>query len=252
MEVSLCAVLLFSVLLTTVSSLTTTTPKPNVNCSTWRSQVNEYGPRVFMVGDRSFVVPNSVDEIQDVTCPRIKEAGERLRDIFKSCLRPFPRTLAALVIRRARRTMRTKCNDRKEKALIMHHLSCLRPADKIGLFHDVIDEYSRQLVHIQGNVAPKNMLDVACCMYIDGRKHTREIARRFCDAEAVTYAVKLIDDLMQEAMDLACSTYIRNNDKCIAVKARDPLPSSFDPAFQPKDSFLLNLIDLLTMIGDNE
>lgn len=203
-----------------------------------------------MLSDRSFAVPRNMREIETVTCPRLKDAADNLKDVFKSCLRPFPKTIAGLAIRGARMTMKEKCASLKDKEFIIRHLACVQDQTRLDLLHDVLDDYGNKLLYMQNSIPPERMLGSCCCVYGEARKDIRDIASKYCALDGVAYAEKLIDDMLQDALDLACSAYLDEPQKCIQIKDQDPIPQSFNSTTRSKNSFLLTLIDLLTLVAD--
>lgn len=246
--------MLFSLFLTMSVSLVASSParsgSPAADCSEWRNQVNKYGAQVFMLGDRNFTVPKDVAEIDAVTCPRLKEAADGLKDVFRSCLRPFPKTVAGLAIRGARKAMKDRCGSQKEKETIIKYLACVRPQERLDLLHEIMEDISNKLLYAQKNVPLDRMLGLGCCVYHDLRQFARETASKFCTPDAVKYTDELIDEMLQEALDIACASFAKDEHKCTAIKKRDPFPEHFNATTRAKDTFLLTLLDVLTAIAD--
>ena len=203
-----------------------------------------------MLGDRAFRVPLDLQELDTVTCPRLRESSERLRDIFKRCLQPFPKTIGGLVIRGARKQIRLKCGDAREKDFIIRHLSCIRPQERINQFHDIIDMYNRKLVFVRENIGNDAKLEFACCMYVALRQEIIDKASSYCESSAVDYAIKLVDDAFKEAIDMACSAFQQNDSKCAGVQQRHPVNVTAQSKMDSQ-AFILPLLDVLTAVGDN-
>ena len=220
-------------------------PSTAINCTNWEETISVYGVRVFMLGDRSFVIPRNLTEIDTVTCPRLLGASDSLKSVVRSCLQPFPKTIAGLAIRGSRKTIKAKCNDMAEKQFIIKHLSCLRPSNRIDQLHDIIDLYNRKLVYIRDSIPVNKKLDLLCCHYFVGRKAIIDTSRRFCPQAAVDYAVSIVDDMFKEALDIACAGYQQNESKCNGTELPVTMTSK-----KETDAFLLPLIQVLTAIGD--
>ena len=224
--------------------------KSGFNCSNWEETVNVYGTRVFMLGDRELQLPKSVHEMEFITCPRLMEASDKLKDVIKYCFKPFERTIAGMLIRGTRKTIKSKCTVLQERQFIVKHLSCIREQSRFDLFHDVIDMYNRKLMFIRDNVADSAKLDLTCCHYIEARKEIASTAKQFCPPIAVAYALDMVDDMMREALDVACSTYQHDASKCKPVMRGTPLSVS---VASPKENiaFLVPLIKVLAAVGQH-
>ena len=223
------------------------------NCSSWRSIVNEFGTQVFLLGDRGLRVPADLRQLDTITCPRLRIASERIKDVLKACLRPFPKTVAGLMVRGARRQIRIRCGDLRDRQAIVHHLSCLRQPGRLGRLHDLMDLYNRKLVYLRDNVTAERMLDLTCCHYFKLRSELIAAATGFgCNAEAVRYLTTLLDEMLRDAIDVACSAFQQDPDggKCAPVLRRTPLPVT-SASRKETDAFLLPLIEVLTSVGDN-
>lgn len=235
--------------LISVSVIYCRSPASSTNCTNWEDSINLYGAQVFLLGDRSFVIPRTISEMESVTCPRLLDAGDKLKDIVKSCLRPFPKTIAGLLIRGSRRVMRAKCNDQKEKEFIIRHLSCIRPLNRIDQLHDVIDMYNRKLIYIRDTVPVASKLDLTCCHYFAAKKEMIAVARKFCPQIAVDYAIGIVDDMMKESLEVSCGPYLSDESKCAPVITKTPVPVTMNSK-KETDAFLLPLINVLTAVGD--
>lgn len=223
-----------------------------VNCSDWESVVNKYGARVFMMGDRSLRIPASVQELEATTCPRLYEASDRLKDVIRSCFKPFTRTMAGLLVRGTRASIKKRCSDPAERAVVVQHLSCVQHQQDLDQFHDVVDSFTRKLVYIRDHVKDSQKLDLTCCHYMDVRRGIVAVARKFCPAPAVQYTATMMDDMMREAIELACSSYQRDSDKCLLLMKQTPIRLKARDAKHREGTFLLPLISVLSSVADHD
>lgn len=224
--------------------------KSGFNCSNWEKTINIYGTRVFMIGDRDLQLPQTVSEMESVTCPRLMEASDKLKDVIKYCFKPFERTIAGMLIRGTRKTIKSKCTDDQEKQFIVKHLSCIREQSRFDLFHDILDMYNRKLIFIRDNIPDGDKLDLTCCHYMEARKEIQSTAKKFCPPVAVSYALNMVDDMMREALDVACSAYQHDASKCKPIMRGNPLQVSMR---SPKENpaFLVPLIKVLAAVGQH-
>lgn len=244
--------IVFTIMWMAVTSVTCkpASGKSGFNCSNWEETINVYGTRVFIIGDRDLQLPRSVTEMELTTCPRLLEASDKLKDVIKYCFKPFERTIAGMLIRGTRKTIKSKCTVPQEREFIVKHLSCIRDQSRFDLFHDVIDMYNRKLIYIRDNVPDGNKLDLTCCHYMEARKEIASTAKKFCPPVAVQYALDMVDDMMREALDVACSTYQHDASKCKPVMKGNPLSVSMR---SPKENiaFLVPLIKVLAAVGQH-
>ena len=216
-----------------------------VNCTDWRTTVDLYGARLFMIGDRVFQFPKTMQQLEETVCPRLTEAGEQLKDVMKACLKPFPKTVAGMITRGARKVNRADCNVQKEKEAFVQKLACMQPRAHIDELHEVVDKFTVKLSVIKRSVPDDKKIDVTCCEYLKTKRAIEESVQSHCPAESVSFTMGLVDGMLQEAVDFLCSQYLRDGSKCLPLLAAHPA------TVRPEDkkeglSFMLPLIDVLT------
>jgi hypothetical protein len=220
---------------------------PPINCTNWRNIVDVHGARIFMLGDRGFHVPRTVSEMETVTCPRLIEAGDKIKGVLKSCLKPFPKTVAGMILRGTRKVTRENCSNATVKAEIVRHLRCVRDDNRIDQFHDVMDKMAKQLYMIKTKVPVEKMIDVSCCAYIARKADLEANLKKFCPPASTTYALDMVDRMMREAMDFVCGQYQQDAGKCAIIEKKYP----FNEKENRKDtlSVLIPMLDVMTEIG---
>lgn len=239
------------VILPALATLTFTAAAPpprSINCTDWRNIVDVYGARIFMLGDRGFHVPKNLIDMENKTCPRMIEAGDRIKGVLKTCLKPFPKTVAGMILRGTRKVTRENCNSSEEKAAIVRHLSCIKDGNKIDKLHEVMDKMNKQLCLIKRTVPVDKMIDACCCAYIARTNELESVTRSFCPPSSVNYAMKLVDRMFKEANDFICSQYQQDTRKCIAIEKAYPLNVTKDTR-KENVSVLIPMLDVLTEIG---
>ena len=220
----------------------------HVNCSNWRNIVDHYGSRIFMVGDRGFHIPKDLHEMDTITCPRLIEASDRIKDVLKTCLKPFPRTVAGMIVRGTRKVARLNCNDPKEKADVVNHLRCVLGGNKIDKFHDIMDRFTKKLHVIRHSVPTDKKIDVTCCEYLREKDALEAATMQFCPTPSVRYAMDLVDRMMREAIEFVCFQYQQDSSKCVPVFKANPVNVTTESKKESL-SFLLPLLDVLTAVG---
>lgn len=235
---------------TSAAGLVDSAPSPShINCSNWRHTVDHYGARVFLVGDRGFHIPRNLQEMDNITCPRLVEANDKIKDVLKTCLKPFPRTVAGMIVRSTRKVTKMSCTDGKEKAAVVSHLSCLLGGNKIDKYHDIMDTFIKKLAVIKRKVPTEKQIDVVCCEYLVGKDDLEAVTKQFCPPASVTYAMNLLDRMMKEAMDFVCFQYQQDARKCLPVHTSHPLNVTAEGGRKESLSVLLPLLDVLTAVG---
>lgn len=202
-------------------------------------------------GDRSLVLPKTVQELETDLCPLLLEASDKIKSGIRNCLDPFPKTVAGLVVRGTRKVIRKQCSDEQQKKDIVRHLVCLQDKSRLDQMHDVVDMFNRKLVIIGSDAVPINKrLDVLCCSEPVLIKDLLKVFQQWpdCKPEGIAWALKLVNDMLKDALDLACSTYQSSPDKCTAVLESTPLNVTIQ---SPKnnDAFFVPLIHVLSTIS---
>ena len=217
------------------------------NCSDWRHTIDVYGTRVFMLGDRAFEFPQNVQQLETLTCPRLLQATERVKHVIRSCLKPFAKTVAGMIVRGARKVNRGNCNEASSKAAIVSQLKCMQDKSRVGKLHDVVDVFTRWLHVIRRTVPDDEKIDVTCCRYLDTKRQLEAVFKQLCAPSSVSFSMNMVDEMLREAVDFMCSQHQKHASKCQAVLQAHPVSlSQGSSGRKPSLSFLLPLIDVLT------
>lgn len=240
MKSVICCFLLLSAASSVVHSV-------SPNCTDWRTLVDDYGVRIFMLGDREYTVPISVEDTENRMCPRLTEASEKVKGVLKSCLKPFPKTVAGMITRGARKENRMTCSDPEKKSAFVTQLRCIR-GSKIVPFHDAVDKYIKKLSEIGRRTPDNKKIDVVCCEYQILRKEIEDKAKRVCTPASVTFLMRMVDGMLREALDFLCYRYQNDNNLCKPIIQEFGV--SVPTGEQENKSFLLPLIDVLTAAGE--
>lgn len=222
-------------------------PSSSAECANWESDLDRDGATLFLLGDRSLKIPATMEELNTGLCPSLMNAGNGLRNIVKKCLSAFPKTVAGLAIRGTRLTIKNRCTTESEKVRIIRYLRSIRSQENLDRLHDVADTFHREM-QVMNSMVSDNKLSILCCSYVQMREDMESVASQFFDAEGLTYFLNLVDEMLREALDLACSQYNADHSKCIPVRAENPLNVTMDSKLEEK-SFFLPLVRVLTSLS---
>jgi hypothetical protein len=210
---------------------------------------------LFLVGDRSLVVPSSLQEVSDNFCPKIQENIEKIREIARSCLRPFPKQLVGVMLFAIKRVNREICSSKQEKDFIVQHLSCVRDQNKMEQVHVLMDDFVKFAHYVHSNVSDTNKkIPFICCQYLQLMQDLDKRLSNWCKREAIDYVINMIDKMMSDCTDMICPQYVKPGSltapdgKCRRFMTNNPVP--LNPKVKsPTLSMLPPLIDIFTEMG---
>lgn len=203
-------------------------------------------------GDRDLILPRTLEQMETELCPRLLEAGDKLKTVVRKCLDPFPKTVAGMLLRGNRNVIKTNCrNSESEKNAVIENFVCIRNQSRLDQLHDVVDLFNRKLVFIgSDDSATSRRLDLTCCHAQVLMKELREKLEEWddCKEEGTTWIMNFIDEMLRDALDLACSTYQNDPNKCKPVLEETPLNITMQSA-KNNDAFFVPLIRVLSAIS---
>lgn len=129
---------------------------------------------------------------------------------FKPCLKPFVRSLYAMVAKSIRKIGKDICGDDEKKAKAHREMECLNPKTK-PLFTDVTVKILSALHSVANISDSNNIIPATCCVFQTWQNETTEILEPACEIHgrrsSAKFFVGLIRSLFEEATDLLCSKY---------------------------------------------
>ena len=182
-------------------------------------------------------------------CPRLLDASDQMKTGIRKCLDPFPKTVAGLLVRGTRRVIKDKCTNEAERTRIVKYLGCVREQSNLDQLHDLVDLLNRKLVYMGTDAVPvSKRLDLLCCHVLQDKENIRPIAEKICSPEATNYALAMVDDMLKDALDVACGAYISEPEKCKPILQATPLNVTMQSP-KPSDAFFVPLVNVLSTIS---
>ena len=136
------------------------------NCSSWKNQFDEATSKAFLVSNRNFTFPTTIAEV-DKLCSDVFVQVERVQEIARSCLKPFPKQIVGIFIRGVKKQFKKVCNNRKEKEKVFKYADCLRPEQVLTKIFNISDEFTKVYEYINTNSSVEKRIPLACCYYQD-------------------------------------------------------------------------------------
>lgn len=224
-------------------------------CSNRQDSLDTFGATVFLFDDESFQIPDSVHEMQGTTCPRLVHAEQQLKATIKSCLKPFPQTLAGFLTRGARQTRKLMCESHESRVAFVQHMSCMRDPNRIKRLRDIMDRYASKLMTIHHSVPMEMKFDSVYCSYHQVRRELASASKSCCSQASVTYLVNVMDGVYNQALKLASSfkRYRRGSRIKCSKDLSHPVPVGMTTTVQQKTrSSFLPLFLVLEDLSEEE
>lgn len=135
-------------------------------CRHWRLDLDAVGNTLFLAGDRRFVVPSTVAQVETEYCKKNLKSIDELRNISRSCFTPFVKQVAGLMTYGFRKSVRRICTDSRSKEQVLQKFKCLRNETNKQILDSTMFSFVLQLEHVRDNVAnSSHMMLEACCAY---------------------------------------------------------------------------------------
>ena len=169
----------------------------NISCRNWRSRMDRQASKLFMIGDRSLVVPTTVDQVSQEFCPRILDSIESIKAIARSCLKPFPKQLVGIMLQAIRKVNKEICSSKEEKETVIKHLSCVKDSNRLEQVHVLMDHFIMFTHSVQRNVTDQTKkIPFICCQYMNLLNDLESKISNWCDRDSIDYVLNMIRRMM--------------------------------------------------------
>lgn len=235
------------VIVTLVTVISSCQALEEPNCENWRDDIDKASSILFVAGDRDLIPAKNLIELEDRYCKRHTDAIEKVRNITKTCLRPFPQQVIGLLTFGSRKEVRKTCKHETEKQRLLDSVRCFIPKENMEILHDSFDDLIVRVETIRdSNIAINSKMSHTCCAYNSYIRHLRNLFRDKCSITSLDYILDMTDKKVKEAFDFTCLGYsINEMDKCNELNKREPI--YVDPSAKPKSkSIILPLVDIYT------
>lgn len=137
------------------------------DCTDWRKKLDAEGNIIFIAGDRGYIAPQTLEEIDPLYCNRQQVSLGKIRAIGRNCMKPFPRQIIGLMTYGSRNDVKNLCKGPvagKQELLDNNH--CFRSSSNLDDLHDSMDSLILQFESIRDNVHNESLkLPHICCSY---------------------------------------------------------------------------------------
>lgn len=96
------------------------------DCHLWRLDLDGLGNTLFFAGDRRFVVPSIMSDLESNYCKQQFKNLDELRTISRNCLPPFAKQMTGLLTYGFRKNIRRTCSNHSLKKEILQKFNCFR------------------------------------------------------------------------------------------------------------------------------
>lgn len=225
------------------------------NCRNWRNQIDLFASKLLMVGDRSLIIPKDVNEVSTIFCPKIRQNIEQVKEIARSCLKPFPKQLVGVILFAIKKVNRDICSSTKEKEFIASSLECVQDVNRMESVHELMDDFVRFSHFVHRNISDVNKkIPFICCQYLKFLHKLEKRLTPWCKREAIDYVVNMIQKMMVDATDIICPTYTRPgsysdpNGRCYQFLQNHPVNINSSSRLETL-SVLPPLVDIFSEMG---
>ena len=135
------------------------------DCSNWRKKLEDEGNIVMIAGDRGFVVPKTISEIEPFYCRRQLRSLDNIRLLARNCMKPFPRQMIGLAHYSAKKEVRALCKGpTADKQQLLGNNTCFRIKQNLDKLHDSMDVVTLKFETIRDNVHNESLkIPHVCC-----------------------------------------------------------------------------------------
>ena len=154
-------------ILFTVCVLKVWADEAKFDCSNWRKKLDDEGNIIFIAGDRGYVAPETLSELEPLYCQRQTTSLEKIRNLGRNCMKPFPRQVVGLMTYGSRKDVKALCKGPVQgKQELLNNNVCFRNPAKMDQLHDAMDSLILKYETIRDNVHNESLkLPHICCEY---------------------------------------------------------------------------------------
>lgn len=156
----------------------------------------------------------TIEEFNDDYCVPFQE-WFKVFNIYKSCLKAFPRTLFAFVGTNIKKMHKEFCQTENKKSIAFNHLTCFKPSNKP--FFSKISHRIKNFANFISNVADVDeMIPGFCCGYLNLTAgldvEFEQECRRQGKPGSGRFMVDIVKALFVDAVDVMCGTHSKPED----------------------------------------
>ena len=202
---------------------------------------------------------NGFQDVDDLTNNYCNKVPGWLKEIytFKSCLKPFPRTIFHIIIRNIRVGFKKFCGDQEKRVVTMSHLRCLNNSTK-DTFVDLGNKITSVLYHISYNITDLNdVIPGACCAVNIVIPETKSDLERTCAGlsppNTPEFFIDFVKAVMSDAIDIVCGKY-NSPEICLATQpgiTRDIMDSLKKRRSLYENTLIVPLLDIINKLDNN-
>ena len=187
------------------------------DCDSQLPTVDEAAAGILILTDQELQGFPTVKNYSETYCRELP-LRTKIFNTFKPCLKPFVRSLYAMVAKSIRKIGKDICGDDAKKAKAHREMECLNPETK-PLFTNVTVKILGALHSVSQIDDSNNIIPGLCCVFKTWQEETIEILEPVCEIHgrksSAKFFVELIRGLFEEATDLLCANY-QGPDGCSA------------------------------------
>lgn len=139
-----------------------------ITCQHWRLELDALGNTLFLAGDRRFIVPSTVSEVESEYCKKNLQAVDGLHEISRNCLTPFVKQVSGLLTFGFRKSIRRICTDINLKTRLLQKFNCFRNETNKETLDSTMSSLILKLEFMRDHMVSVNssiMMLQTCCAY---------------------------------------------------------------------------------------
>lgn len=223
----------------------------DIDCDDWRRIMDKAGSVVFIAGDREYPPPVTMEQLDSRFCQRHLDAMDVIKNVTRSCLKPFPQQVFGLLTRGSNREVKSVCKNEESRALLLSAFKCLGESTNWADLHDSMDDLLVRLETIHRHIPdPSLQMAHACCEY---HNNIRSVKAKFvprCSLELIDSIVNVIKRKLKDPVDLVCAGYYEDDrEACRTLKREHPYPRIAATSKPVAKSAIVPLADIYTAAG---
>ncbi|KAH9394153.1 hypothetical protein TYRP_021287 [Tyrophagus putrescentiae] len=194
--------------------------------------------RLIMFGDESFVYPTNLKEMNK-RCREVKDLSGCTNKYVDSCLKGETKNSVKIIMYGVLKSARQFCSTAARKSSFFTFGACVNRHRAEQL--KAVRAINRQWHGIKLFPDAKMRLPMICCTYSVFKRGMLEPLEKRCTEKEVTNFERLIDSYASEGLNLLCSDYTEDSDRCAPLLKKIP---KWTKAIKTKVIFL-TIVDVL-------
>lgn len=180
-----------------------------LTCQEKEDAADKSAAKIFLLTDPNVRQFKTLDQFDQRYCQMFPSWIKDMSN-YRSCLRPFQKTLFNMMIISMRRTWKKFCTNQKSMEVVFQHLKCIDPETK-PVFMRMGDKITTGVTYLANLPQVNDMIPGLCCSLLDvseeGEQITAEACRDKTGPETGKFVVEVTYSALSDAVEIMCGNF---------------------------------------------